>query len=417
MDNKQGMDKEQLHKLAADFLQPLISGAQLQESSVTSSSRESLVALADPCTLHFKAKKSDPYRLVIRRSQPFEKISAGTVTEKDVVEAFVRVVNGMKNGLDSWYKADLRATFPRRVVAKALCNSTDEEEAMLTVIDQLSDWGGQQYEGKPIPAAIGFLPEKNQGAVSFRDVCCESFSAVISNGFDTLLTCNFKGQVIGHETLNPPDAVPEFAPYRMGAIAAWATDGKIALVLNRTSEILIFKDKQLRFVRRGGHWHFLTHAPVLTQMGRPDEHAVRQAVYETCLDASFARTGACIGVVISNHAQKWKTVAVCDNDHLKLEQSAKTKFLSPVVGEKKFQDLDRRLRQELVAVDGATLIDHTGTILAVGAILKIPGGSTGGGRLAAAKALSKLGLGIKVSQDGKITGYHDGKDEPKFMVM
>jgi len=79
--------------------------------------------------------------------------------------------------------------------------------------------------------------------------------------------------------------------------------------------------------------------------------------------------------------------------------------------------LDRRLRQELVAIDGATLIDHKGTILAVGAILKIAGGSTGGGRLAAAKALSKLGVGIKVSQDGGITGFHDGNAEPKFIVM
>ena len=52
-----------------------------------------------------------------------------------------------------------------------------------------------------------------------------------------------------------------------------------------------------------------------------------------------------------------------------------------------------------------------------GAILKIPGGSTSGGRLAAAKTLKDLGLGIKVSQDGGITGYRVGRNEPAFQVM
>jgi DNA integrity scanning protein DisA with diadenylate cyclase activity len=83
----------------------------------------------------------------------------------------------------------------------------------------------------------------------------------------------------------------------------------------------------------------------------------------------------------------------------------------------RFYALDRRLRQELVAIDGATVLDSEGRILAVGAILKIDGGSSGGGRLAAAKELSKLGLGIKVSQDGGIRGFHDGNKEEAFIVM
>ena len=44
---------------------------------------------------------------------------------------------------------------------------------------------------------------------------------------------------------------------------------------------------------------------------------------------------------------------------------------------------DRRLRQELAAIDGATVLSFEGDVLAVGAIVKIPGGSAGGGRLAA----------------------------------
>jgi hypothetical protein len=56
-------------------------------------------------------------------------------------------------------------------------------------------------------------------------------------------------------------------------------------------------------------------------------------------------------------------------------------------------------------MDGATVLTRTGRVLTAGAIVKVPGGSTGGGRTAAAKQLSKLGLAIKISADGPITGF------------
>lgn len=411
------MDKAQLHELAKDFLQTMIPGAVLDRNSIPSVSRDKLVARPDPNTIYFKAQKEDRYGLVLRRKQPFKSLDSGTITESHVVEAFVSVVGRMEMGLSRWYQADLRATFPRRVVAKALCNTKQQEETILAAIDQLSSWAGQQYEGKPIPAAIGFMPVEQTGSVSFREFSGEQFSPVISNGYDTILTCNFSGDVLGHETLKPPKKCPLFAPFRLGLVADWANEGRIALVLNRAGEILVFRDGQLRFTRRGGQWNFLTHNPVLDQMARPHLRVVRRAVYSTCLDASFARTGACIGVVIPEHASEWRKTADSPKDYLTPALSKKTKVFNSIIGTEKFQDLPRQFRQELVAIDGATLMDHEGTILAVGAILKISGGSTGGGRLAAAKALSKLGVGIKVSQDGQITGFHDGNDEPKFTVM
>jgi len=177
------------------------------------------------------------------------------------------------------------------------------------------------------------------------------------------------------------------------------------------------KDQKLLFARRSGAWHFLTPDAVVTQVGRPDDINIRTALLETALDVSFARTGGCIGIVISSHQNKWKKIVVSTNDHLSASSSIKSKIVNRAIAGRRFQDLDRRLRQELVSVDGATVINHRGQILAVGAILRIPGGSTGGGRTAAAKALSKYGLGIKISQDGKIQCYRDGADEPKVSLM
>ena len=55
------------------------------------------------------------------------------------------------------------------------------------------------------------------------------------------------------------------------------------------------------------------------------------------------------------------------------------------------------------------VLDHTGVILAAGAIIEVPSGSVGGGRTAAALRLSTIGLGVKVSQDGTITGFRGGE--------
>ena len=59
----------------------------------------------------------------------------------------------------------------------------------------------------------------------------------------------------------------------------------------------------------------------------------------------------------------------------------------------------------MTSVDGATIVGYDGTIIAVGAIIKIEAGSQGGGRLAATKTMAKYGVAVKVSQDGIMQGY------------
>jgi hypothetical protein len=61
----------------------------------------------------------------------------------------------------------------------------------------------------------------------------------------------------------------------------------------------------------------------------------------------------------------------------------------------------------MAALDGATIIDYQGNVLAAGAIVKLRGAGSphGGARKAAAKTLGEYGLAIKVSSDGAITGF------------
>lgn len=411
------MKEALLREIAAEYLVPFFAGATLEAGFQPSTAREEKVALLGPLRIAFKVNRQDRYRLVLTRSQSFSSKTPPVLREIDVVRAFVDVVETMESELKGRLKPDLLSTFQRRVVARAI-HGQNREEVLLEGIDQLSHWGNRLYEGSPISASIGYRLMGQKHRYKLSDIVEHDFAAVLTNGFDTILTFDFNGRLVGHEALVPGEKLPPFCPMRQAYIAEWTTnhEARVGLTLNRLAEILVLRKQQLIFARRSGRWHFLTHEPVISQMRVPRDRALRTCIYETCLDASFARTGACIGIINYENGDSWKQI-VDPADHLRDATSNKAKYLSKIVAGKRFGALDRRTRQELVAIDGATIIDHDGAILAVGAILRIGGGSSGGGRLAAARAISKYGFGLKVSQDGGITGFRASQIEPVFTLM
>jgi hypothetical protein len=254
---------------------------------------------------------------------------------------------------------------------------------------------------------VGFTPLTSGSGVPLRDAWAEDFGAVLTNGFDTLLVVEYEGAVQAYLAIATPADPPPLAPVRLAAVAQWSAEhpDRLALVLNRADELLLLRHGELVFTRRAGSWFFLAPEAIVEQMGGPRNPELRQAVYASCLDASFAGTGACIGILNADSTSRLKEIAPEPADHLLPQRSAKARLLHTAIGGRPFQALDRRLRQEILAIDGATILDHTGQLLAAGAILKVPGGSSGGGRRAAALALAAYGVGIKVSADGGIEGY------------
>jgi hypothetical protein len=401
----QRLDESLLREIAKQHLVPLFSGAEIADAAEPSSKAHPRVAFINPQVIAFKVNRADDYRLHLRRAQPFED-KAGPARERRVIEAFVEILAGMGDALQSDLRYDLLSTFQRRIVARAMAEPKRERQ-LLAVLDQMAEWASRLYEGSPISSAIGIDP--NPALIvgpSLSEIAKEDFGAVLSNGFDTMLVFGSDLTFTGHCLLGPTPAVPTICPARHSAVASWtaAGEGRVAVVLNRLGEILVFCAGQLLFARRSGRWHFLTHDPILSQMSVPQDRYIREALYQTALDASFARTGACLGVVATTARKKWED-AVAERDRLETSQYTKARTLAAAIDGRKFHELPRTLRQELVAIDGATIINHKGEILAVGAILTIAGGSTGGGRTAAAKTLAQFGLGMKVSQDGGITGY------------
>lgn len=414
------MDETLLREIATDYLVPFFSGARLRQTINPSSPSDDTVVLLDPNSIAFKVRREDRYRLILTRPQPYadpQKAKKVVVPELAVVQAFVAVVSTMVRQLATPLRQDLLSTFQRHVVVRAL-GSTADHGVLLSGIDLLADWANRRYEGSPIAASIGFRNKpQDESAIPLEEFGKNDFGAVVSNGHDTLLEFDFAGRFIEHVSLPTGDQLPRYCPLRQAPIAEWTgrddNRRRVAFALNRLGEILAFRDKHLLFARRSGRWRFLTHSPIVTQMGRQIDRVLRREVYKTCLDASFARTGACIGVVDALHSMEWLRTVNAE-DHLRTSASVKAKAIRTMVNNQAFVKLDRRLRQELVAIDGATVLSHKGELLAVGAILKIPAGSQGGGRLAAAKVLGNLGLGIKVSQDGSIIGFRATKDEAAF---
>jgi hypothetical protein len=191
-------------------------------------------------------------------------------------------------------------------------------------------------------------------------------------------------------------------------IAEWTIGDRVSVILNRNGEILVLKNKQLAFAKRRGVWHHFVHEPILSVMKSFCSIELAECVYETCLDVSFARTGGCIAIVRRKNGAQVKNL-VAEQDLLSLRNSPKAAVIGRLIEDRaipqKFQDLSRRFRQSLAAIDGATVLSHKGDILAVGAIVRLPGGSESGARRAAAKALGQLGMGIKISADGAIAGF------------
>ena len=275
-------------------------------------------------------------------------------------------------------------------------------------------------------AALGFTREPNAWpaaggepffAVQLQEAWTEDFGAVLTNSFDTMLVSDYSGQLLAYAAMASPAQPPPLAPLRLGAVAHWSAEHpeRLALVLNRANELLVLRHGALVFAHRAGSWFFLAPDAIVLQMGGPRDLELKRAVYASCLDASFAGTGACIGILNADATARLKEIAPEPADHLLPQRpgkasplpqrSAKARLLQRAIDGRPFHALDRRLRQEILAIDGATILDHTGQLLAAGAILKVPGGSSGGGRRAAAVALAAYGVGIKVSADGGIEGF------------
>lgn len=388
------MEEPSFRRLLTDHLLSMLAGTELGEAK-PSSSRQQLVAYDNPRVLVMKPSRDSNYRIPLLRTQAF------TPEEKRLVGFFVEELAAVAGQSDATHFPDLMSAIPRRAISKLLPRNTGRGTLEQAIRD-LEALAAQTYEGHPVVVALGMTASVGHGPIKLEELWREDFSRVISNGFDSMYTCGSDGRVFNVSYLPRPSSVG-FAPHRLGSIAEWCLRNRVAIVLNRSGEVLVFKDRQLQFAKRRGAWRYYPHASVVKRLGVGNA-SLRRAVYESCLDVSFARTGGCVAVLTKTVRSELAKV-LAEKDLIEGAEQTRTKLLERAIRSKSFQSLDRRFRQELLSIDGATVLTRTGKVVTAGAIVKVPSGSTGGGRRAAALQLSKLGLAIKISADGPITGF------------
>jgi hypothetical protein len=380
--------------------------------------------------------KNASYRAVIQRSQYFDRANdvqtARTfLSVLSEVHCRMRIVDVRDPQVQDALKAAVRRSVARHLARQSTATAEDAgrlEELLVNIIDTLSSWSEQTYEGGRIRASIGVEKSSARNAVPIMDVLkAEDLAKVMSNGFDTVLVADWEGQLVRHEELDQPTQEEMLkgkfmAPARLSSLAKWSSSGaRVVVALNRNGEISLFQKGVMVFAKRLGNWHRFAHEPVLHRMqseAKIGNEELKRAVYLTALDVSFARTGGCLAVV-NRHSQTRinRDRIVSNKEKFQTEprrQRLKAKCLKQVFSGR-FQSQDRRLRQEVLAIDGATVLDNLGRPLAAGSIVKVKAGSKGGGgRSAAAVTLGKYGLAIKISADGGIIGYApDGKGRSK----
>ena len=337
-------------------------------------------------------------------------------------------------------------------IGQWIFGSTDAE-TLGKFFDLLEKWSVKTYEGKHV--TLGFLVNPSSQAdvmLPFNDLLSflnDDSSAVLSDCIHSVLEvdkkCNFIGYHSITENLTDLPACPlnENVPIRfIQAVQQFLPeknneDGsdKVGVFLLSNGDILLVKNGTTRFVKRNLQWLNLSepafanslHTVAISAPVNPVLEATRKkilkSVYASVLDVSFSHTGGIIAIVDSDCIGKLMTAGILspfDNLQISDEQAndlvttynlnvppnekiIRRKLLKQLVAKHSFYELDRKLRCELIALDGACIIDdQCGIVYSFGAIIQNDSGSATGGRSAAAKKLSQYGAAIKVSTDGYI---------------
>ena len=451
------MKKNEFYKIVNKLILPLFTGSYI-DGEEESSLRDSEVAFGKRNSLLIKPSKADEYRLILKRGQPFQSFEVNLL--KSILNEFDKISSLQLD--DESYLSVLQ----NNAIEKSICASISEPETatvMFGILTELEKWAVRTYEGKKI--AIGIIINTSidisdqPEAHSYTEIMDKDFFALLSDGIGSYIEFDRKGNLLGYTQMNRVKKLPCTSPYEYEMVARYCNEKRIGLVLTKNSDFLIFKNRELLFAKRLGGWNIYSHEEVvqlLSYRGNYSLKDIRRSIYHTALDTSFAYSGGCIVYLSKDKAEQAlvhiNAHDILDEEYFEIKKRQeienagklynlqslafveatynvpyqtfltqqhciKSECLRKIIAGRPFHELSRKLRLELVSMDGATVIDSDGKIIAVGAILKIEAGSEGGGRLAAATTLSKYGIAIKISQDGILKAFCPDKKTNKVKVL
>jgi hypothetical protein len=305
-------------------------------------------------------------------------------------------------------------------------------DLVATGIEVLRVAAMSSYENRSISSGILILdadPDPRHRATAAGDQAFRYTHALtgiktfyrLSDGVQTVYLIDRAGFVL--EVLDigqrfPPTRldVPCPTPYRSHALAT-AGNGNVCVMLSPSHEIKLFAEGVQVFSFRNARWHLLDMQAkyemwAVSLGNRP----LAERLFQAALDLADAREGA-LFVILRDPAASLPLL-VAPGDQLdaprmpgNTDAPTRAQLLHMLQG-RSATDIDPTVLSGLARTDGATVLDPSGRLLAVGAILLHaepvePHSSLAveGARTTAAMAAGRYGAVLKVSEDGVITFY------------
>lgn len=309
-------------------------------------------------------------------------------------------------------------------------------DRIASIIELLRVAALSSYENRPITTGIlilgtrddptrpGLLPPLSSPTYTESLAAIKSFFR-LADGLQTLFLANADGQLLNiidvQRWASALPARPFSEVARADAYDAHARatleQGHVCAVLSPSREIKVFAEGTEVFTFRGARWHLLDlRAKFDTWARAVGEPTLASRLFEAALNLSDAREGA-LFVVLRDPATDVATlVARADRLDVPVANSGPAarpsrRDLLHLLEGRSVADLDISVLVALASLDGATVVDRSGRLLAAGAILRhpaseeLPAGPVEGARTTAAMAGSRFGPVLKVSEDGAITFF------------
>lgn len=358
--------------------------------------------------------------VTLKDALPFNKSVVGEVV------AQLSVVSRMILSKKEYKKIDkykYRDALYRSAVLRGLMQwacAGKSNELVYNIVNSFSDWSIKTYERNRVKFGVIIQTDvkDTKKAVDFLRYIKKDISATISDGENTTYLLSDSGNIlkVGDVQVllqyfskgnngNVPNRCA-LAPLMYKNIAQSSFKSNLGITLSANGEICIFKEQQLILARLNGQWtifDFKVFKKLMTSIKDIDENFIKN-IYLSCLDVAFAGTGGCICVVQKGNETNIEEFLPNKNKYKKKVEIIKNY-------ERNFNDMSRALRKELLAIDGACILYYDGKIRAFGAIVNnVQQQRTGGARAAAAATLSKCGIAIKISADGYMKIFYNGKN-------
>ncbi|HSC26564.1 MAG TPA: hypothetical protein VLD67_04780 [Vicinamibacterales bacterium] len=309
---------------------------------------------------------------------------------------------------------------------------TARADLVSTAIEVLRVAALSSYENRPISSGVllldgeddpehGIAPAPAPVAYNYSQALTafKSFYR-LCDGLETLFLVNGSGVVLDiieveRYARRARLDVPCPRLYRPHALAT-AGNRNISVVLSPSHEIKVFAGGVQAFSFRNARWHLLDVQAKYDMWAEAIGNApLAERIFQMAIDLADARHGALFVVLRDPAGSLPQLVARSDRlDTARVDPGGlptRSQFLHMLRG-RTATGLDPAVLAGLARMDGATVVDQTGRLLAVGAILlhtepPEPHSNLAveGARTTAAMAAARFGAVLKVSEDGLITFY------------